>query len=64
MSSLVGAWRKFAPDDSRSDAETKELQAKWKAAHPRIVKFWHDLERSAVNARDQLDLAGSLCGVA
>jgi hypothetical protein len=46
----VGAWRKFAPDDPRSDAEIKELQAKWKAAHPRIVKFWHDLERAAVNA--------------
>jgi DNA polymerase len=46
----IGAWRKFAPNDPRTDAEIKELQAKWKAAHPRIVKFWHDLERAAINA--------------
>jgi DNA polymerase len=61
----VGAWRKFAPDDPRSDAEIKELQAKWKAAHPRICQFWRNLERSAVNAvkhRDAIFAVGKhLC---
>jgi hypothetical protein len=46
----VNAWRKFAPDDRRSDAEIKELQKRWKTAHPRIVQFWHGLERAAINA--------------
>jgi len=57
----VNAWRKFAPDDPRSDAEIKDLQKRWKGAHPRIVQFWHGLERAAINAvkhRDALFSVG------
>ena len=40
----VGAWRKWVVDD-RSDFAIKEDVEKWRRAHPRVVKFWHDLAR-------------------
>jgi DNA polymerase len=41
----VGAWRRLMPNDTRSDAEIKADIEKWRRAHPRVVKFWHDLAR-------------------
>jgi Toprim domain/CHC2 zinc finger len=40
----VGAWRRQIADD-RSDVAIKADIEKWRRAHPRIVKFWHDLAR-------------------
>ena len=40
----VGAWRRQIADD-RSDAAIKADIEKWRRAHPRVVKFWHDLAR-------------------
>jgi Toprim domain/CHC2 zinc finger len=40
----VGAWRRFVTDD-RSDVAIKNDIEKWRRAHPRVVKFWHDLAR-------------------
>ena len=40
----VGAWRRQIADD-RSDVAIKADIEKWRRAHPRVVKFWHDLAR-------------------
>jgi hypothetical protein len=40
----VGAWRKLVVDD-RSDSAIKADVDKWRRAHPRIEKFWHNLAR-------------------
>jgi hypothetical protein len=42
----VGAWRKFLPDDPRSDEQIKrETIAPWRGAHPAIRKFWTGIEK-------------------
>ena len=45
----MNAWRKFEPDKF-TDAEVETFKAEWRAAHPAIVKFWHDIDRAAVLA--------------
>jgi putative DNA primase/helicase len=40
----VGAWRKLAPNDKRTDEEIKANVAAWRTAHPRIVRFWAEVE--------------------
>ena len=46
----VGAWRKLASGDTRTDDEIKQLQKSWRDAHPNVVQFWKSLDRSAVRA--------------
>jgi DNA polymerase len=46
----VGAWRKFSPNDQRSDEEIKALQQKWRNAHEHIAHFWRKLDRWAITA--------------
>lgn len=46
----IGAWRQFGADEFFSDDEIKEAVLAWRAASPRIVKFWRDLETAAINA--------------
>jgi CHC2 zinc finger/DNA polymerase family A/Toprim domain len=41
----VGAWRRLLPDDRRSDGEIKVDVERWRRAHPRTTRFWHDLGR-------------------
>jgi len=41
----VGAWRRLLPDDRRSDGEIKVDIERWRRAHPRTTRFWHDLGR-------------------
>ena len=44
-----GAWRKFEPDRF-TDAEVKEFQSEWRAAHPQIKRFWYRVDRAAWTA--------------
>jgi DNA polymerase len=46
----VGAWRKIAGEDGRTDAEIKAIIEQWRAAHPAITKFWKALARAARRA--------------
>jgi DNA polymerase len=43
----VGAWRRIAGDDGRSDEEIKVIINQWREAHPAIRMFWRDLARAA-----------------
>src|SRR5262249_11553263 len=43
------AWRKFDPERF-SDAEVETFKKEWRAAHPKINKFWYDLDRAAWTA--------------
>jgi DNA polymerase len=45
----LGAWRKFEPDRF-TDAEVKQFQAEWRAAHPQIKRFWYEIDRAAWRA--------------
>jgi DNA polymerase len=42
----VGAWRRIAPHDPRTDDEIKAIIQQWRAAHPLTRRFWTDLSRS------------------
>ena len=44
----LNAWRNFL--DKFTDAEVEQFKREWRAAHPRIVKFWHDIDAAAVLA--------------
>jgi DNA polymerase len=46
----IGAWRKLATNDSRSDDDIRQLQGRWRDAHRSVVAFWKLLDRSAVRA--------------
>jgi DNA polymerase len=43
----VGAWRRIAGDDGRTDAEVAAIIQQWRDAHPMIRAFWRDLTRAA-----------------
>ena len=45
----LGAWRKFEPDRF-TDAEVEKFKAEWRASHPRIKRFWYDVDRAAWTA--------------
>lgn len=45
----LGAWRKFQPDQF-SDQEVEKFKTEWRAAHPKIKHFWHDVDRAAWTA--------------
>ena len=45
----LNAWRKFEPDKF-TDAEVETFKTEWRAAHPQIKQFWHDIDRAAVLA--------------
>jgi DNA polymerase len=45
----LGAWRKFEPDKF-SDAEVEVFKKEWRAAHPKIVQFWDDINQAAIAA--------------
>jgi hypothetical protein len=46
----VGAWRKLAPNDTRTDDEIKANVASWRSAHPKITRFWNELENALKRA--------------
>ena len=45
----LNAWRKFEPDRF-TDAEVETFKIEWRATHPKIKQFWHDIGRAAVLA--------------
>jgi DNA polymerase bacteriophage-type len=45
----LGAWRKFEPEKF-SDQEVETFKKEWRAAHPTIKRFWHDIDRAAWTA--------------
>jgi DNA polymerase len=46
----LGAFRKIAPDANFTDAQVETFKRQWRAAHPKIVKFWGDLHRMLLRA--------------
>lgn len=50
----VGAWRtmeKPYPNLPRfNDAQVDDIKNKWRQAHPKIVRYWYDCDRAAINA--------------
>lgn len=45
----LNAWRKFEPDRFTDD-EVKQFNRDWRAAHPKIKRFWYDVDRAAWTA--------------
>ena len=45
----LGAWRKFEPDKF-SDQEVETFKSEWRATHPKIKRFWYDIDRAAWTA--------------
>ena len=43
----LGAWRRIADDDGRSDAEVHAIIRAWRDAHPAIRTFWRELVQAA-----------------
>lgn len=45
----LNAWRKFEPEKF-TDAEVEQFKKEWRAAHPAIKRFWHNIDRAAWTA--------------
>jgi DNA polymerase len=45
----LGAWRGFEPRRFTDD-EVEKFKEEWRFAHPKIKRFWYDLDRAAWNA--------------
>jgi DNA polymerase len=45
----LNAWRKFEPDRF-SDEEVQQFKKEWRAAHPKIRYFWHEIDRATLIA--------------
>jgi DNA polymerase len=43
----IGAWRRIAGNDGRSDEEVLAIIKQWRDAHPAIRAFWKNLARAA-----------------
>jgi DNA polymerase len=43
----IGAWRRIAHGDGRTDAEVQAVIRQWRTAHPAICKFWRELALAA-----------------
>jgi DNA polymerase len=58
----LGAWRKFEPDRF-TDQEVNQFKLEWRAAHPKIRRFWYDVDRAAwtaVHERGRVVRCGSV----
>jgi len=45
----LGAWRNFEPDRF-TDEEVETFKQEWRAAHPKIVRYWSNIDQAAVKA--------------
>jgi DNA polymerase bacteriophage-type len=45
----LGAWRKFEPEKFTDD-EVQQFKNEWRATHPKIKRFWYDVDRAAWTA--------------
>jgi DNA polymerase len=62
----IGAWRRFAADEMRSDDEILQDVRSWRAAHPAIVRFWRTLEsamRRALTSGQRIEFGRLACEV-
>jgi DNA polymerase len=62
----VAAWRRFAPDDARPDAEIHQDIVRWRTAHPATTRFWRALEgalRRALTSRQRIEFGRLACEV-
>ena len=58
----VGAWRRIASDDQRSDEEIRADIHAWRQAHPKTTAYWRELARAiriAIRTGQPLPPAGS-----
>jgi DNA polymerase bacteriophage-type len=46
----LGAWRKFDPSDTYSDADVERFKQEWRQAHRATKQFWGDLRCAALRA--------------
>jgi DNA polymerase len=53
----VGAWRRIAGNDERSDDEVRAIIQQWRNAHPAIRRFWKEL---ALAARAAIRTGGTI----
>jgi DNA polymerase len=51
----VGAYRKFAPDTTLTDAEIRKINVAWRHAHPSIERIWSSLFYAARKAISNSD---------
>jgi hypothetical protein len=59
----VGAWRRIAGEDGRTDAEIKAIIQQWRDAHPAITRFWKKLAsaaRSVIHTGQLKEVGGEL----
>jgi DNA polymerase bacteriophage-type len=59
----LGAWRKFETYATADyvpfkDESVHEIKNAWRDAHPKLTRYWHDLESAALNA---VDYPGTPC---
>jgi DNA polymerase len=46
-----GAYRTYAPEgDTATDEQIMAYRDAWRASHPRIVRFWYDIDKAAIAA--------------
>jgi DNA polymerase len=45
----LNAWRKFEPEKFTDD-EVQQFKTEWRAAHPKIKRFWYEIDRAAWTA--------------
>ena len=46
----LGAWKNFGADKFMDDAEIEAAKRKWRKESPNIVRYWYDIEATAIAA--------------
>jgi DNA polymerase len=46
----LGAYRRFDPSNTYTDAQVEAFKREWRSAHAATVRFWHDLENCLCRA--------------
>jgi hypothetical protein len=59
----LGAWRRFDPSDTYTDAEVEQFKSEWRSAHQATQRLWWGIKRAALQAlitRERIDLGNGL----